>query len=351
VLGKTFAASRSSCPRLGQSALPAVPAGTALALLTVAMRRRKRISWCTYVVILESVRDLQELAGYLSSLAVAGCDVVILDRSSRFPFERHARVLRWVGRHVSAGADDVVRAAASLAECEKVIVASDDVRYSTETIAQICTLLDAHEVVEPQDYLDPLPWWGGVDAARILVHRGIEGEPDHGATFAFRASAVLSLRTLSAIDPQEPPVRRLVSAGADRFVANDVFVRRDPGNLDDWIDERPRRADEDFVLPIKSAFFFSLVPLFVMLAVLGGARLAGGYAGVIAFAAIGLALRGRSGAGTFFPLRTCLYAPLCILERSLSVYWALFRKLRGADVDAAGVPMPAPVERRASARR
>ena len=43
-----------------------------------------------------------------------------------------------------------------------------------------------------------------------------------------------------------------------------------------------------------------------------------------------LAVRGRIGAATFFPWRACLYAPLWVLERSISVYWALFWKVIGA---------------------
>jgi hypothetical protein len=298
-----------------------------------------------------STSELRDFAGYLSTLGVAGCDVIILDPSPRLQFERNARILRWVGRHIPMGSDDLVRNAASIAECEKVIVATEDVRYTPEAVGQICALLDAHEVVEPQDFLDPLPWWGGIDAARILVHRGIEPDPDHGATFAFRRSAIRALRALATIDPQENAVRRLAAVGAEIHVAADVFVRREPGAFDEWLDRRPRQASEDFALPVKSAFFFSLAPLFLLLGILGGLQLAGGYAGLIAFAAIGLALRGRSGAHAFFPLRTCLFAPVWILERSLSVYWALYRKLRGTDVDSARVPMPHPVERRAPARR
>jgi hypothetical protein len=197
-----------------------------------------------------------------------------------------------------------------------------------------------HEVVEPQDYLDPLPWWGGIEAGRILVHRGIEPQPDHGATFGFRRSAVSGLRTLGAGDIVDDQARRLAAAGAEVFAATDVFVRREPGALDEWLADRPRLAGGDFSLPIKSAFFFSLVPLLLLFAATGGLRLAGGYAGMIGFASVALALRGRAGAGPFFPLRACLFAPLWVVERSVSVYWALFRKLRGVDSGPARIAIP-----------
>ncbi len=298
---------------------------------------------CSYVVVVQSATrsagELRDFAHYLSTVSLAGCEVLILDPSPRLQFDLNARSLRWVGRHMPVrpqhrtpgGAIDVVRAAADLAGCEKVIVAADDVRYSAQAIGQLCELLETYEVVEPQDYLDPLPWWGGIDAGRILVHRGIEPQPDHGATFGFRRSAIRALRTLNTSDAADDPPRRLAAHGANVHPAADVFVRRQPVALGEWLAQRPRQAGEDFVLPMKTAFFFSLVPLLLLLAALGNLRIAGGYAGVIAFASIGLAVRGRTGAGAFFPFRACLFAPLWVFERAVSVYWALYRKLRGLD--------------------
>ena len=305
--------------------------------------RQTRERRCSYVVVAESATaspdELRQLANYLSTLGLAGADVVVLDPSPRPQFDQNARVLRWVGRHVAvrpeyrtqSGSIDLVRAAVAVAECEKVVVAAEDVRYTPEAIGQICDLLDLHEVVEPQDYLDPLPWWGGIEAGRILIHRGIEPQPDHGATFGFRRSAIRSLRNLGAADVHDDQARRLAAVGAEVYPASEVFVRRQPGAFDDWLTHRVRQASEDFLLPMKSAFFFSLMPLLLLLATLGGLQLAGGYAGVIAFASVGLALRGRIGAATFFPLRAVLFAPLWVFERSVTVYWALIRKLRGVD--------------------
>lgn len=307
---------------------------------------------CSYVVVVDNptftADELRDLANYLSTVGVAGCDVVVLDASPRLQFELNARILRWVGRHVAvrpehrtpSGSLDLVRSAFALAACEKVIVAEQDVRYTPDAIGQVCDLLEMHEVVEPQDYLDPLPWWGGIEAGRILVHRGIEPQPDHGATLGFRRGAVSSLRNLGAGEVLDDQARRLAAAGAEVYAATNVFVRRQPGALDEWLAQRPRHAVGDFALPFKSAFFFSLVPMLLLLALFGGVQLAGAYASVIAFASVGVALRGRSGAGSFFPLRACLFAPVWILERSVSVYWALFRKLRGAELDAARMAMP-----------
>lgn len=305
---------------------------------------------CSYVVLVQSATastgELRELASYFSTLGVAGCDVVILDPSPRLQFELNGRILRWVGQHVAVrpeyrggGGIDVVRAAAAYGSCEKVIVAAEDVRYTPEAIGQLCDLLDMHEVVEPQDYLDPMPWWGGIEAGRMLIHRGIEPQPDHGATFGFRRSAIRGMRTLSP--STETQARRLAAVGAEVFPAADVFVRREPTPLADWVSARPRHAGDDFSFPFKTAFFFSLLPLLLLLAFVN-VTLAGSYAGLIAFASMGLAARGRTGAAALhFPLRACLFAPVWVLERSVSVYWALYRKLRGADEDVTRVPAPA----------
>jgi hypothetical protein len=310
-----------------------------ISLFRTSMKR------CSYVVLIESADALRELARYLSDLGVAGCEIIILDPSPRMQFERHARTLRWVGKHLRVrpdhrapgGAVDLVRAAADVASCEKVIVATDDVRYSPEAVFRICTLLDIHEVVEPQDYLDPMPWWGGIDAGRILVHRGLEPRPDHGATFGFRRGA---LRTMTASEAATDQVRRLAAHGADVHPANDVFVRRQPRVFTDWLAHRPRLAAEEFEMPVRTAFFLALLPILALLAALGGTAIAGSYAGLIAFASVALAVRGRIGASSFFPLRACLFAPLWILERSVAVYWALLRKVRGADTETVHAAAP-----------
>lgn len=294
---------------------------------------------CTYLVALEgdcaSADDLRELAAYLSNLAVSDFDVVIVDGSRPPTLDRNRQTLRWVGRHVVAGpqhltADgsiDLIRAAVDLATCDKVIVADAQVRYSDEAIDRICTLLDLHEVVEPQDYIDPLPWWSGIDAGRMLLHRSLSPLPDHGSTFGFRKNAIRGLRSLEHGVASDDDVRRLASQGAEVFCAIEVFVRRLPPVLSDWLRDLPRHADDDFSVSAKAAFFFGLLPITLVLILLGGARLAGGYAGAIAFASLGLAMRGRMGAAAFFPWRACLFAPVGILERSISVYWALLRRL------------------------
>jgi hypothetical protein len=308
--------------------------------------RSDRDRRCSYVVVHEdaaaSPDDLRSFANHLSTLSVAGCEVIVIDDTPSF--DRNRRLFRWVGRHVAplprhralSGAVDPVRGAQDLASCEKVIVAKSRVRHDAATVEALCALLDVHEVVEPQDYYDPLPWWGGIDAGRMLVHRGIEPRANHGATFGFRRAAVRGLRGLDALDDGgDDHVRRLQSQGAAVHCAGDLFVRCEPPSIGSWLRERARHADDDFALPLKTAFFFALLPVAALLVAFAGAQLASGYAGALVVGSLALALRGRAGASSVFPFRAALFAPLWMLERSLSVYWALLRKLAGRDVVSA----------------
>lgn len=271
-------------------------------------------------------QPLRSLADYLSTLAVADCDVLVIDYSARELFEQHRTVLRWVARHVSlSGNTDAVRAAVELSGCEKVIVATGDVRYSSADIESMCQLLETHEVVEPQQYLFPLPWWGGIEAGRMLMHRGIDRFDGRSSTYAFQRSVIRSIR--GADVGTDHAIRRLALRGAAVHAASELFVRRTPPELADWVRDRPSQADGDFAVPVKSVLFLTLLPLALALAMIGGMRIVGGYAGAVAFASTALAIRGRIGASAFYPLRACALAPVWVLERSVSIYWALFRRL------------------------
>jgi hypothetical protein len=290
---------------------------------------------CTYLVVLQrefaSTEELHDLAGYLSSLSVCNFDIAILDT---VPTDENRRVFRWVGRYIPTKTYvDPVRAAFDVASCEKVIVADGQIRYSQDALDHLCALLDLHEVVEPQDYFDPLPWWGGLEAGRMLLRRGIGPLSEDGMTFGFRKRAVRGLRSIDGAIATDHPVRRLESHGAEVFSALDIFVRRIPPTLDRWLRDRPRQFDQP-------AIFFGVLPLALILATLSGLQAAALYLGVLGFCGLVLAIRGRIGAAPFFPLRACFFGPVWLLERSISVYWALLLDLTGTRVPDR-IPMPA----------
>jgi hypothetical protein len=152
----------------------------------------------------------------------------------------------------------------------------------------------------------------------MLVHRGTDPMSNRGTTFAFRRSAM--------------------RGPLPEAVAPNLFVRRIPPTFDEWLQRRPLEADADFAMPAKTIFFFSLLPVMAVLLLTGGGPAAAAYAGAIACGSMTLALRGRAGAGPFFPWRACLYAPLWVLERSISVYWALWQRLTEGGRDLPATP-------------
>jgi hypothetical protein len=152
-------------------------------------------------------------------------------------------------------------------------------------------------------------------------------------TFGFRKRAVRGLRSIDSAMATDHPVRRLESHGAEVFSAMDIFVRRIPPTLDRWLRDRPRQFDQP-------AIFFGVLPLALILAFLSGLSVAGMYFGVLGFCGFVIAVRGRIGASPFFPLRACFFAPLWLLERSISVYWSLLLDLTGTR-EPDRIPMPA----------
>jgi hypothetical protein len=182
----------------------------------------------------------------------------------------------------------------------------------------------------------------------MLINRGIERFGDRSSTYAFRRTSVRNIR--GADVGNDHAIRRLAMRGADVHAAGDLFVRRTPPALAEWLRERAEQADEDFAAPTKTILFLALFPVAVALMMFGGLRIAGGFAGTIAFASAALAIRGRIGASAFYPLRACLFAPLWVVERSISVYWALFRRVRAATAEPKTVstPVRAPGEQVAS---
>jgi hypothetical protein len=317
-----------------------VLAQPSLFIRSTMTRFRLKEPHCSYVAIIARPCDrdeLTELAHYLSDLGVTGCEVVILDETRGETFAAQRDSLRWVGRHETPrpqhrsafGGVDRLRAAADLAGTEKVIVAAHDVRFDLVALERTLSELDIHEAVEPQEFCDPLPWWEGLDASRMLMRRGVEPEPNHSATFAFRRSVIASVRSLAPSRGGDD-TGRLTYAGVDVMPALDAFVHRPPATLSDWIAARPGRAAAIFDSGAKAGFFLTFLPLLMIAGVFGGAAFAATAFATVAFASIAVALRGRRGAEHAVPLYAALLAPLWIVERSVLVYVALYSRFAGA---------------------
>ena len=302
--------------------------GTALAFSVGGIMTVKRARACTYVASLDpavSDSELPNFAAYLSTLSLAGCEVIVIDSEGDRCSEERRRVLRWVSRYV-AGPCDLMHTAIDLATSEKIIVASQESRYTAADVAAICDLLDAADVVAPEEFVHPLPWWGAIDAGSMLLQRGLDASRE-GGTFAFRRSAWHPIRALEMVGTRSP-LRMLTLHGASVHVASDVFVRREPPKLSTWARLRANACETSAAVTAGAALLACVLPLVMVVAAVGGYELAGGYAGLIAAGSMLVAVRGRAGARRFFPMRICFFAPLAIVERSLGVYWALFARLR-----------------------
>jgi hypothetical protein len=298
---------------------------------------------CTYLLPIRRVRagreEMESFARYFRMLAGAGCEVLVVDGSPPEVFEEHDIAWQGICKHVKVnprytylnGKVNGVHTGVDLASCEHIILADDDIRYTAEDISRMCRLLDRHEMVRPQNYLSPLPWWGRMEAARMLINRGVLQTGDYPGTCAFRRSTCLRVGHYDGdvLFDNEEIVRHFLLQGADVHYALDFFVHKRPPTFQKWMEQRPRQAYEDFVMRAKTAVFMSLLPVGLALGLLFGASAALSFVLFVSLCAVMLALRGilRDKAYKFFRPYVVFYAPLWVFERALSSYWALYWRI------------------------
>ncbi len=286
-----------------------------------------------------SVRESAELVSYFGTLAQAGCEILVIDGSPAEVFEQNTVAFVNTCRHVQVDRrfgylnDKVngVHTGIELATCEKIILADDDIRYTPDVLRAVCDLLDDYEVVRPQNFLRPLPWWARMESARMLINRATLRAADYPGTCAFRRTTILQAGHYDGdvLFDNEEIIRHFAQDGCTIAYATDLFVRKRPPAFRKWMEQRPRQAYEDFGLRVKTGLFFALIPLMILAAV--WFSLLGFVACLLALSAFSIFLaisgRARGGARDFFPLPCCFYAPLWILERTFSTYWALYWRL------------------------
>src|SRR5947207_8328228 len=211
---------------------------------------------CTYLLPIRrtafSATEASDLADYFGTLKDAGCDVLVVDGSPAPVFEQHAATWRSLCRHAPVDRsfgylnDKVngIHTGVGLATTEKIILADDDIRYTPAEIDRVCELLENFEVVRPQNFLSPLPWWGRMDAARMLINRATLRTGDYPGTCAFRRAAMLRVGHYDGdvLFDNEEIIRHFAGAGATVCYPIDLFVRKWPPVLGKWIEQRPRQA-------------------------------------------------------------------------------------------------------------
>ncbi|MEY2563448.1 MAG: hypothetical protein QOH88_1641 [Verrucomicrobiota bacterium] len=297
------------------------------------------LSSCTYLLPFRSARFSEQrsraLADYFRLLREAGCEVLVVDGSPPAVFAQNGEAWGSLCSHQPVRSfgylnDKVngIHTGVALSRHEKIILADDDIRYTRESVLSVIASLDRFEVVRPQNFLRPLPWWARLEAARMLINRGTLRTADYPGTCAFLRESMLAAGHYDGdvLFDNEEIIRHFAQAGAKIDYAVDLFVRRVPSSFQKWIEQRPRQAYEDFGLRAKTALFFSVLPLLLGSGFLWGAKgIVLGLA-VVSFLAIAIAFRGwlRGRAREYFPLSTVFFAPLWVCERSLSTYWALY---------------------------
>jgi hypothetical protein len=322
--------------------------------------------------------EAEDLSAYFAGLQGAGCEVIVIDGSPGQVFARHHDKWSGVCQHVMVDPrfrylnDKVngVHTGISLTTTEKIILADDDIRYRPGDVEKICALLEQFEVVRPQNYLATrwigrsagdvnqvaasppclplsspqdesvhladrkllhvlsLPWWARTEAARMLINRATLRIADYPGTCAFRRSTILNAGEYDGdvLFDNEEIIRHFARRGSRICYANNFFIHKRPPKFRKWLEQRPRQAYEDFGLRFKTIVFASLLPIAFAITLIGGMKSLSIFALSIAVISILLAFTGRArgSARRFFPLTICLFAPVWILERTLSTYCAFY---------------------------
>jgi hypothetical protein len=322
----------------GQMLTRALPSGCE------AKETTKMRTACTYLLPLRRTTfradESAELRRYFLFLQSMNCEVLVIDGSPESIFDRHDAVWSCVCRHERVDRrfgyrNDKVNGVHTGVECasnDHIILADDDIRYTTESLEAVRHALDEFEVVRPQNFLHPLPWWAKLEAARMLINRATLRTADYPGTCAFRR---LTMRSAGHYDgdvlfDNEEIIRHFARQGTHICYATDLFVQKRPPSFQKWLEQRPRQAYEDFALRAKTALFSAILPLIFLAAILRG--IIGALLILVVMAGISILLaaagRSRGVARQFFPRSICFHAPLWILERACSTYWAFFWWLR-----------------------
>ena len=204
---------------------------------------------------------------------------------------------------------------------DRIVIADDDVRYSTTALASIVASLDDADVVRPQNYFDPLPWHALLDTARTLINRTTGG--DWPGTLAVRRSALMPEGyDGNALFENLELVRTVETGGGRARCRYDLMVRRLPPSTRHFWNQRVRQAYDEFARPWRLATALAVMPT---LGALLSTRRRGAAASAFLLMPVLIAEVGRwrDGGRDVFPWLASVAAPLWMLERGLCAWVAL----------------------------
>jgi len=307
---------------------------------------------------------LEELAAYLRELTELVGEIVVVDGSEPPQFDRHVDAFGEAVRHIrpdpaldyAMGKVNGVITGVLAARNELVVIADDDVRYTSDALARVADLLAGAHLVRPQNYFEPLPWHARIDTARTLLNRVHTGDLEFPAG-DFPGSLAIRRSALEALGGYDGDVmfenfelmRSVKAAGGIVFSPLDLFVRRIPPDTPHYLGQRVRQAFDDLGVPQRLAFFLSLLPGFVALLASGRRRTAA--AAAAAPSAVAEAGRRRAGGARVYPFTSALLAPLWVAERAVTSWLAVRSKLRHGGIHYAGRIVTRGVNSRRTLRR
>jgi hypothetical protein len=299
----------------------------------------------SYILPLKAEAVDPELVSYLRSLAAEVDDLIVVDSSRAPVFRAHAAAWGSSVRHLHPehqlpmGKVANVRTGLRHARHDCVVIADDDVRWTRAALTEAIAALDRAEIVRPANHFEPERWHTRWDTGRILLARATGG--DWPGTLAVRRSALPSFGYAGdCLFENLELVRTVRAAGGRELLLHDLLVPRRPPTTRKFFEQRPRQAYDELARPARLAVQLAIAPILL----LGRGRAAL----TLAAGAVGLAEIGRRRAGgtRVWPRTAPLWAPLSILERSVTSWLAVLQRVTGgARVGATKVPRAAHGER------
>ena len=298
----------------------------------------------SYVVPLRRDHDPAgpELAAYLRGLTGLA-EVLVVDGSPGPVWRAHhdafgdrvAHLRPDPGLAFGNGKVNGVLTGLAAASHEAVVLADDDVRYDPAALRRLAGLLEAADLVRPQNYFVPLPWHARLDTARTLLNRVAGG--DFPGTLGVRRSLVLGAGGYDGdvLFENLELLRTVRAAGGTVLTPLDLYVRRLPPGTGHFLGQRVRQAYDELARPARLAFALAVLPTAATLA----ARRRWGPLAAAAGLAVAAAETGRRRAGgrAVFPASSSLLAPVWLLERGASSWLAVHARLfRGGAAYAGG---------------
>ena len=295
----------------------------------------------------------EELASYLEGIARLCAEVIVVDGSPAEVFSANAAAWGDYAEHVPPAEEETwlmgkvsgVRTGVRLASRERVVVADDDVRYDFDALQRLERLLNAYDLVRPQNYFSRLPWHARWDTARSLLNRSLGR--DYPGTLGVRRSRMLAMGLYDGdvLFENLELIRTVRAHGGSTVAPLDLYVARVPPSAAHFWGQRTRQAYDDFALPLRMAIWLAVVPLLL----LSAGRRRPSLSLAPAALAVVAAERGRRRAGgaRFFPASSSLLAPVWILERGVCAWLAILQRLRfgGVRYGDSVIPVAAHSER------